>query len=299
MKLGQRLRQAFAPPQAIIPDPSAGDGDDPSASPTPPPQPAPHRPSTWEVSAWSHVGQVRTQNQDRFLTLQSVTSTGEAQLLPLGLFVVADGMGGHADGDMASEIALRAIAAHTLPELPLSSVQQQGRPIHEILTDAVLAAHQDILRQGQHQGMGTTATVALLVGTALYLAHVGDTRAYVLDSTGLHPVTRDHSVVARLQELRQITAQEAPDHPQRNVLYRALGQSEELEIETYYHRLSGVSHVMLCSDGLWNMVPADEMTRILEEASSAQAACETLIAAANAAGGEDNITVILLRLPAA
>ncbi|MBU1880248.1 MAG: hypothetical protein KJ734_14975, partial [Chloroflexi bacterium] len=132
MKLGQRLRQAFAPPQAIIPDPSAGDGDDPSASPTPPPQPAPHRPSTWEVSAWSHVGQVRTQNQDRFLTLQSVTSTGEAQLLPLGLFVVADGMGGHADGDMASEIALRAIAAHTLPELPLSSVQQQGRPIHEI-----------------------------------------------------------------------------------------------------------------------------------------------------------------------
>jgi serine/threonine protein phosphatase PrpC len=251
-----------------------------------------------DVGALSDVGRARTRNEDRFLALQTVTGSGDAELLPLGLFAVADGMGGHADGDTASEIAMRAIAAHTLPVLPsLSNAGGGGHPIQEILTEAVLAAHQEIRRRARGQGMGTTATVALLIGTAIYLAHVGDTRAYILDAEGLHVITRDHSLVTRLQELGQLTAEEAQEHPQRNVLYRALGQAEELEVETYYRRLTGVSHLLLCSDGLWGLVPEAEITRILRTSPGAQSACESLIAAANAAGGEDNITAVSLGFP--
>jgi len=142
--------------------------------------------------------------------------------------------------------------------------------------------------------MGTTVTIALLVGTAVYLAHVGDTRAYILDPTGLHVLTRDHSLVTRLHELGQLSAAEMAHHPQRNVLYRAVGQSDELEVETCYRRLTGASHLLLCSDGLWGLVPEAEIARILRTIAGAQAACAALVAAANAAGGEDNITVILV-----
>lgn len=252
---------------------------------------------TLDVGALSDVGRVRTRNEDRFLALHTVTGSGDAELLPLGLFAIADGMGGHADGDTASEMALRAIAAHVWPALP-SRFGADGahRPIQEILTEAVLNAHQEIRRREANQGMGTTATVALLTGTAVYLAHVGDTRAYILDEKGLHVITRDHSLVTRLHELGQLTAAELVDHPQRNVLYRALGQSEELEVETYYRRLTGVSHLLLCSDGLWGAVPEPEIVRLLRASPGAQAACASLVAAANAAGGEDNITVILVAL---
>jgi len=254
---------------------------------------------TLDVGALSDVGRVRARNEDRFLALQTVTGSDDARLLPLGLFAVADGMGGQANGDTASEVAIRVILAHALPALPsLSSVDGGNRPIQEILTEAIFAAHLEIRRHEMGQGsMGTTATVALLVGSAIYLAHVGDTRAYVMDAEGLRAITRDHSLVARLRELGQITATEARSHPQRNVLYRALGQSEELEVETYHQRLTNVSHLLLCSDGLWGMLSKDEIAHILNTAAGAQAACETLIAAANAAGGEDNITAVLLTLP--
>jgi protein phosphatase len=115
----------------------------------------------------------------------------------------------------------------------------------------------------------------------------------------LHALTRDHSLVNRLQELGQLTAEEAKVHPQRSVLYRALGQVEELEVETYYRRLAGVSHLLLCSDGLWNQIPEGEIIQILRTSPGAQVACEALLAAANAAGGEDNSTAVLVALPTA
>jgi serine/threonine protein phosphatase PrpC len=259
-----------------------------------------------DVGALSDVGQVRTRNEDRLLILRTMTGSSSAEPLFLGMFVVADGMGGQADGDTASEVAVRTIAAHTLKDLP-SLAASGSRPIQEVLTEAVLAAHKAILdyptglqgspHAANSEGMGTTATVALLVGSTLYLAHVGDTRVYMLDDAGLHLLTRDHSLVGRLQELGQLTPAEAQQHPQRNVLYRALGQSDELTVETYYRRLAGVSHLLLCSDGLWGLVPDAEIVRILRTVPGAQAACEALIDAANDAGGEDNITAILLALP--
>jgi len=292
MKLWRWFTEKGATEAPLVPAPALT-----STETGPPPQLADH-PITLDVGALSDVGRVRARNEDRFLALHTVTGSGGANLLPLGLFAIADGMGGHPDGDTASEVAIRAIAAHALPALPsLSGANSENRPIQEILTEAVLTAHQEIRRHATDQDIGTTATVALLVGAAIYLAHVGDTRAYILDAKGLHAITRDHSLVSRLQELGQLTAAEAQDHPQRNVLYRALGQSEELEVETYYRRLVGVSHLLLCSDGLWGLVSEADMTRILRTAPGAQSACEALIAAANAAGGEDNITVVLLVLP--
>jgi len=248
-----------------------------------------------DVGALSHVGRVRTRNEDRFLALHTVTGSGDAELLPLGLFAVADGMGGHSEGDLASEIAIHAIATHAWPALPTRfGSPSTERPIQEVLTEAVLQAHHEIRNRQTDQDMGTTVTIALLVGTAVYLAHVGDTRAYILDPTGLHVLTRDHSLVTRLHELGQLSAAEMAHHPQRNVLYRAVGQSDELEVETCYRRLTGASHLLLCSDGLWGLVPEAEIARILRTIAGAQAACAALVAAANAAGGEDNITVILV-----
>lgn len=298
MKFLQDLRRRFTDEQAPEAPAMSAPALVSAEQPLPSTRPTNH-PTTLDVGALSDVGRVRTRNEDRYLVLQTVIGSGGTALLPLGLFAVADGMGGHTGGDTASEIAMRAITAHALPALPFFSVADDGggRPLQEILSDAVLAAHQEIQRQAKGTGMGTTITVALLIGTSIYLAHVGDTRAYVLDADGLHAITRDHTLVNRLQELGQLTAAEAHDHPQRNVLYRALGQAEELEVETYYRRLTGVSHLLLCSDGLWNLVPEAEIARVLRESPGAQSACESLVSAANMAGGEDNITVVSLGFP--
>ncbi len=297
MKLWHDLRRWFADKTAAAPGVPQPEGI-PTPASVGPPADVTHRAGRfpiWDVGALSDVGRVRSRNEDRFLALHTVTGSGDAELLPLGLFAIADGMGGHADGDTASETAMRAIAAHVWPALPSRfGANGANRPIQEILTEAVLHAHQEIRRREANQGMGTTATVALLVGTAIYLAHVGDTRAYILDDKGLHAITRDHSLVTRLHELGQLTAVEMENHPQRNVLYRALGQSEELEVETYYRRLAGATHLLLCSDGLWGTVPEAEIVRLVRHAPGAQVACASLVAAANAAGGEDNITVILV-----
>jgi serine/threonine protein phosphatase PrpC len=130
------------------------------------------------------------------------------------------------------------------------------------------------------------------------IAHVGDSRAYALFPDGQTRVlTRDHSLVKRLVELGQITSEEADVHPQRNVLYRALGQGEPVDAEVISIPFPRSGHLLLCSDGLWGVIPETQVMEIISSASSPSQACQALVEAANQAGGPDNITVILLRLP--
>jgi len=136
-----------------------------------------------------------------------------------------------------------------------------------------------------------------VLGPRAYIAHVGDSRAYVATEKGLDQITNDHSVVYRLVELGQLEPDEAAVHPQRNVLYRAIGQSSDLEVDTYVRTIPHGGRLLLCSDGLWDMVSEAEITDIVATSSSLQAACESLIAAANRAGGRDNITAILAEPP--
>ena len=164
------------------------------------------------------------------------------------------------------------------------------------MSDGIHSAHEAILEQAP--GGGTTLTGLLILNDQLTIAHIGDSRAYHINSEGNPKVlTTDHSLVKRLQDLGQITSDEAAVHPQRNVLYRALGQAEKIDEELITSPIPSSGYLVICSDGLWGLVSDSEMVEIITTAGSLQHASQKLIQAANAAGGPDNITVIIIQIP--
>jgi protein phosphatase len=165
----------------------------------------------------------------------------------------------------------------------------------EIMQAAVGEAQRAIQREAP--GSGTTLTAALVLGQQITIAHVGDSRAYFVYPDGrIEPITRDHSLVKRLEELGHITPEEAANYPHRNVLYRALGQGELLDPDIFTLGFPQPGFLMLCSDGLWGVVAEQDLVRAIVEAPNLQRACQNLITAANTAGGPDNISVILIQL---
>jgi serine/threonine protein phosphatase PrpC len=244
------------------------------------------------------VGSVRTTNQDALYAMYG-THMSVDELPGFGIFVVADGMGGHHDGEKASALASRVIARHVAEQFYMKLlVMRDGddRPIvSEVLNDAVLKANQ-IVGEQIPEG-GTTCTATIILGDLAYIAHVGDSRAYLLSEEGIEQITRDHSLVQRLIELDQLTPDEAANHPQRNVLYRALGQNDSIDVDTITRRLPPGARLLLCSDGLWNHVPEALIVQIVRNAKTPQDACDQLIAKANERGGLDNITAILVQVP--
>ena len=312
--LFQRLARVFQRPPAPAPvEPPKGVPPDPNRT-TPLPDLATITPVDSTVKSPSlslapkrltigiaqHVGRVRTHNEDVLLAFQGELAGLEA-MPHFGLFVVADGMGGHALGERASGIAARTVAREALnqivPFLLAMPNSDSDRPsLLEVMEKAMNAANQAVF-SGVPEGGGTTLTCALLIGEQLVLSHVGDSRAYLIMPDSFEQLTRDHSLVQRLQELGQLSAAEAAVHPQRNVLYRAVGQGDGLEVDVESHRLPPGGSLLLCSDGLWGLVPNDRMQTLIRQAPSLQAACEAMVAAANAAGGPDNITAVMVQLP--
>ncbi len=245
------------------------------------------------------VGRVRNHNEDVMMAF-----TGELaglETMPhFGLFVVADGMGGHSLGERASGVAARTITRTALgailPSLLADPQSEVERPLlKEVMEQAMESANRAV-NAGVPEG-GTTLTCALIIGEQLVMAHVGDSRAYLITDDTFEQLTRDHSLVQRLQELGQLSPAEAAVHPQRNVLYRAVGQGDGLEVDVESRRMSPGTRLLLCSDGLWGLVPDEKLESIVRTEPSLQAACEAMVAAANAAGGPDNITALLVRLP--
>ena len=246
----------------------------------------------------SDVGQQREQNEDTIYIFSACIESNNGDD-PFGLFIVADGMGGYKKGEIASDMAARTAANYILanlylPDLTKDESSASQLPVNEVLRAAVIAANNAVLEQVPEAG--TTLTIAVVIGHYAYLSHVGDSRAYLYHDGRLQQITQDHSLVARLVELGQATAEEALTHPQRNVLYRAIGQSGTLEVETYLQPLPVNAQLLMCSDGLWGMVPDDEITRILASVATPEDGVEKLIDAANANGGEDNITAILVSI---
>jgi len=248
------------------------------------------------------VGQVRTNNQDAILTF--FASQGNSDNVPdFGLFIVADGMGGHHHGEKAATIATQVMAEQVmrrvfLPLLMLHPDEVYSGPplLTEALAESVRVSN-DMVAKHVPEG-GTTITAAVVVGDLVYIIHVGDSRAYLVTREyGIEQITRDHSLVQRLIELDQLTPEEAAQHPQKNVLYRAIGQSDNLEVDAVTRRLPANSFLLLCSDGLWNTVPEAVVHEIILKTETPQQACDQLIAAANEYGGPDNISVIVLHVP--
>ena len=257
-----------------------------------------YEPIQFLVASGQSVGHQRELNEDSLFTL-TTSIAGNSGNLPFGLFIIADGMGGHQFGEIASNTAIRSISGYVMKKFHNSLFTLPTQPVdeslQEILQAAVTEAQRAVLKEAP--GSGTTVTAALVLGQQLTIAQVGDSRGYLLyNEQRMEAVTRDHSLVKRLEELGQITAAEAAVHPQRNVLYRAVGQGDTLEADVVTTPFPIGGYLLLCSDGLWGLVSDDEMRRIVYTAPNIQRACQEMVAAANAAGGPDNISVILVQL---
>ena len=246
------------------------------------------------------IGRVRRSNQDSIhAALLSLPSHDHDR--SVGLFVVADGMGGHSGGEIASRRAIETVMVTMLEYLALPAMADEDPGVAPplLMVTAIQEANQRIWNEAQQNGtdMGTTCTAALLLDDQIYLGHVGDSRAYIVQAGGLHQLTTDHSTVGRLIAMGQIEPEEARDHPLRNQLYRTVGQHPTLEVDIVQMPLHGASHLLLCSDGLWGMIDDEEIMAIVRESPYPRDACQRLIARANLAGGDDNISVIVVAFP--
>ncbi|MBA3764672.1 MAG: Stp1/IreP family PP2C-type Ser/Thr phosphatase [Actinobacteria bacterium] len=225
-----------------------------------------------EAGAATDLGRVREVNEDSFL-------------VQAPLYAVADGMGGHRGGDVASRLALDTV----------ETLFRQGE---DSLADKVREANRAVYERSvddqRVSGMGTTLTAVVVEQATAHLAHVGDSRAYLLRAGDLRQVTNDHTLVARLVKAGEITSEEAAVHPNRNVVTRALGTEATVQVDERTISLLDDDRVLLCSDGLTGMVTEDQIQTILEAEPDPQRAADRLVKAANRAGGIDNITVLIL-----
>lgn len=223
------------------------------------------------------IGYVRDHNEDSLIIIPP-------------LFAVADGMGGHEAGEIASEITV-----NTLAELAPSHLDAEG------LTVAVEAANYNVIkapRQGiGRDGMGTTLTAAMLEGERLLIAQVGDSRAYLLHKGHLQQITRDHSLMADLIEAGQITPEEARVHPNRSVITRAIGSDIHMRPDIYELNVDAGDRILLCSDGLSSMISNNAIESIMRRQSDAQHCADELVTAALENGGADNVTVVVADVP--
>lgn len=251
-----------------------------------------------EIGTGQSAGIERSHNEDALLVLTSA-SGGEASLPDFGLFIVADGMGGHRAGEVASAVSIRTVARRLTQQTILQMLDldpaEDLTPLQDLLRSALEEANDAVVEQVP--GGGTTLTAAVVLGNQITIGHVGDSRAYLIQNGKAEVVTRDHSLVERLRELGQLTTEEAAIHPQRNVLYRAIGQGANLEVDVLSLPKPKGGHLLICSDGLWGVVSDDSMLQIIAQANHPQDACDELVRAANRAGGPDNISVVLVRFP--
>ncbi|MBN1483449.1 MAG: protein phosphatase 2C domain-containing protein [Chloroflexia bacterium] len=248
----------------------------------------------------THTGRQRELNEDALQTLEWV-QVQESQWTPWALYAVADGMGGHEGGEIASTLALHTLTSYVAAHVLMPSLQGDAlvQEVSRYLLEGASAANQAVYQERLARGndMGTTLTAALLNGSTAHVAHVGDSRAYLWHQQTLRPITRDHSLVASLVEAGHLDPAEIYSHPQRNVVLRSLGDKPEVEVDVLSQALQPGDALLLCSDGLWEMLRDVEMEEHLAAGGHPQEICDRLIEAANGEGrGMDNITVIIVQV---
>ena len=231
------------------------------------------------------VGRVRESNQDYVYTSESPVGN-----LP-NLFIVADGMGGHNAGDFASKYTVEQIVAY-IEKAPMTS------PV-DLIRGAVTKANASLMAQAKSDtnlsGMGTTVVIATIVGDSMYVANVGDSRLYLLRDD-LKQITRDHSLVQEMVRMGEMDASEAKFHPDKNIITRAVGAIEELEIDFFEEHVQSGDLILMCTDGLSNMVDDTDMRQIIQTGRDVVEKVQHLVEAANRGGGKDNITVAIVEV---
>jgi serine/threonine protein phosphatase PrpC len=243
--------------------------------------------STAETSlVWcglTDTGLVRDHNEDFFACMNLKEST---------LFVVADGMGGHDAGEVASRLAVETACKEVQ-----DGAQGEYDP-QKLLEKAVQRANTEVIREGESKGynMGTTLTLALMRQERAFIASVGDSRTYWIDNGSIRQITEDHSLVAKLVSAGKLTREEARNHPKSNLLYRTIGSDENVKVDTFQVDLKRGGSLLLCTDGLWGEVSDEDIHSVCALEMDLKAVCSRLIQLANENGGKDNITAVVVRV---
>lgn len=272
-----------------------------------------------QAAALTDPGRERQVNEDRVWAQVFEASEGEA----VGLFIVCDGIGGHLGGECASHWAVETVK-HELqnflyPPDPRETVHlsreeleswthtgqttrlSQIRKLEERVQEAIGKANRVVYEFAQQKpeqaaDAGTTISMALVIGSRIIVANVGDSRTYLLHGDRMRQITKDHSLVASLVASKQIKPEEIFNHPQRNLIFRSLGNKKEVQVDTFIESLKEGDYLLLCSDGLWEMVQDEKtMMRIIKKTETLEEAGRQLVEAANTAGGEDNIGLVIVK----
>lgn len=254
------------------------------------------------AAAATNVGKVREHNEDYVLIVDLATPNGAGDSARLGpevpLLIVADGMGGAAAGEVASEMAATLIASHLARawrERRMRTPIDRRRCLREAFETANGEVYGYASRSAELEGMGTTATAVTVVGGEVYVGHVGDSRAYLVRDGRAQRLTKDHSLVQHLIDAGAVSEAEARVQS-RNVLVRALGPSAEVAVDVSHEPVRSGDALVLCCDGLWSAVADHEIAEIVTGADGPRLACDALIDVANARGGHDNISVLVARV---
>ncbi|MEF9952516.1 MAG: Stp1/IreP family PP2C-type Ser/Thr phosphatase [Clostridium sp.] len=233
-----------------------------------------------KINKTTHIGMVREVNEDSILTLETDNYT---------ILIVADGMGGHSAGEIASLIAVTTINEYLEKNFSIYE------DVTELLRDAILEANREIFKKASSSeslsGMGTTITALLIIGNKVYIGHVGDSRAYLIRNGEISQITEDHSYINELLKKGAITKEEAKVHPMKNLITRAVGTDKYVVIDTYEECIYSNDVLLLCSDGLTRYVTDSEILDFVIKGSRS----EDLVDTANLRGGKDNISVIVAR----
>lgn len=234
--------------------------------------------------AVTDIGLIRQNNQD-----YAFAQTESVGCLP-NLFVVADGMGGYSAGDVASRTATETVVENIR--------RQSGQNTIKVLSNAVTAANDQVIAMAgqseEYKGMGTTLVVATIIGQMLYVANVGDSRLYVISSKEIEQITRDHSLVEEMVVNGEINRNEARTHEKKNIITRAVGGTQLLMADYFDVRLREGERILLCTDGLTNMLDDEEIRTIVAGESDITEAAEHLVGEAKLHGGKDNIGIVLI-----
>lgn len=239
------------------------------------------------------TGLARKLNEDSILCL-TFDLRSHRDIICAGLFAIADGMGGHNAGEIASDLSIRTFQAECISNL----LAQPGDPPLSIVSNAFSKANNTVAAAASDrslQGMGTTLTAALIIGHDMYIAHIGDSRCYIVNNREIFQVTKDHSLVQQLVDDGLLTPDQARIHPRRNEITRVLGYLPDATPDLFHVKLYAGDNILLCSDGLHSVVDPGKMEQIINQATDAGKACRELAAEANAAGGPDNISAIIIK----